>query len=136
MRHDGAFSLPTPGIKAGPAGAAKNPKGTRPINTHYGQNYTARVRLYQGQRFGYALWAYVPIIVAAAYFCADAILFFTAEVLYPLVVKEMENHAERQIDLRRNSLILAATSKLSRRRRFIIGLGALLFVGIFGSSTL
>ena len=130
--HDGAFGLPTPGTEAGPGWRGEEPEGYSDlINTHYGQNYTARVRLYQGQRFGYALWTYVPIVVAAAYFCADAILFFTAEALYPLVIREMENHAQDQIDLKRNSLIIAATSKLSRRRRFTIGLGALLFVGIF-----
>ena len=66
--HDGAFGLPTPGIKAGPGWRGEEPEGYSDlINTHYGQNYTARVRLYQGQRFGYALWAYVPIIVAAAF---------------------------------------------------------------------
>lgn len=130
--HDGAFGLPTPGIKAGSDWRGEEPEGFSDlINTHYGQNYTARVRLYQGQRFGYALWSYVPIVVAAAYFCADAILFFTAEALYPLVVVEMGNHATNDIDVKRNSLILAATSKLSRRRRFIIGLGALIFVGVF-----
>ena len=125
----GAFGIPTPGIKAGPMDGYfyDEVDGLSDlIDPWTGENYTARVRIYQGQRFGFAVWAYVPMILASTYLCADAIVFFVAEALYPIVIAENSEYTSDDLTLVRNSLVQLATRSASRRRRFAIGMFALI----------
>ena len=120
----GAFGMPTPGFKAGPAGGNYDEVDglSDLVDPWVGENYTARVRIYQGQRFGFAVWAYVPMLLASAYLCADAIVFFVAEALYPLIIAENVEYTVDDLTNTRNSLVQLATRGVARRARFQIGI--------------
>lgn len=122
----GAFGMPTPGFKAGPMEGEyfydKVDGFDDLIDPWTGENYTARVRIYQGQRFGFSVWAYVPMILASTYLCADAVVFFVAEALYPIVIAENVEYTDNDLTMVRNSLVQLATRRVARRARLQIGI--------------
>ena len=126
----GALGLPIPGNKAGPLDWAlyNDPiPGLQDLtNSWIGKNYTTRVRIYQGQRFGFAVWAYVPMILTSSYLCADAIILFVAEAMAPMVREENKSLDENQTKVLVFIILRRATSLLLRQLRFAIGLVALI----------
>ena len=65
----GTFGVPLPGEVSGPMPNYfyPNPKG---YNSSL--DYTAKARLHIGQRFGYSLWAYIPMLLTSCYLAAGA----------------------------------------------------------------
>ena len=45
--------------------------------THH-VDYDVKTRMYLGMRFGYAVWAYIPMLLCSCYLCADSVVFFLA----------------------------------------------------------
>ena len=130
--YHGSFGLPAVGQKAGPASDALH---VYTVDGHdvnnLGSNYTLRARLYQGQRFGYSTWAYVPMILASTFLCADALVFFLAEAALPFAISGARAYTTDNLVFRRNSLILAATKRSSRVKRLIFGFVLVLVSIIF-----
>jgi len=130
--YHGSFGLPAVGQKPGPASDALH---VYTVDGHdvnnIGANYTLRARLYQGQRFGYSTWAYVPMILASTFLCADALVFFLAEAALPFAISGARAYTTDNLVFRRNSLILAATKKSSRVKRLIFGFVLVLVSVIF-----
>jgi hypothetical protein len=128
---EGTYGIPLPGIEAGPfARWYPNPDGFNGTSS-----YNMRARMYLGQRFGYSIWAYVPMFLALCFLLGDAIVFFLAEALMPFVLAEQYAFASNNLDNIRDSLVIAATTRSSRRRRLAIGylavIVAILFYALF-----
>lgn len=127
----GTFGVPLVGEDAGPGTFFyPNAKGFGS-----GSDYNTKVRMFLGQRFGYCVWAYVPMLLATCYLCADAVVFFLAEATLPDVLLETQTISNNRVSMMRDSLVIAATSATSRGIRFSIGCAAVivswLFYGIF-----
>jgi len=134
--YKGTFGVPTPGERPGPATDALHvyEVDDSDVNT-IGENYTLKARLYQGQRFGYSTWAYVPMVLASTFLCADAAVFFVAEAGLPFALAGQRAYSTDPLIFKRNSLIMAATKKSSRVKRLIFGVllvfVSLLFWGLY-----
>ena len=129
----GTFGIPLVGEKAGP-----NPHFYPwPIDFNRTElvNYNTKARMWLGLRFGLSVWAYVPMLLATCFLCADAVVFFLAEATLPDVLAETNALSPDRLSMVRDSLVMAATSKNSRRSRFAIGFAAVvagwLFYGLF-----
>ena len=128
---EGTYGIPLPGIEPGPfARWYPNPDGFNGTSS-----YNMRARMYLGQRFGFSVWAYVPMFLALCFLLGDAIVFFLAEALMPFVLAEQYAFASNNLDNIRDSLVIAATTRSSRRRRLAIGylavIVAILFYALF-----
>ena len=127
----GTYGIPLPGIEPGPAYTpypqAEGFNSTSP--------YTMRARMYLGQRFGFSVWAYVPMFLATCFLLADAVVFFLAEAVMPLTLADTKKYSTSALNQARDSLVIAATSRSSRKKRLAIGFFAVfssfLFYGIF-----
>lgn len=127
----GTYGIPLPGIEAGPAYTpypqADGFNSTSP--------YSMRARMYLGQRFGFSVWAYVPMFLATCFLLADAVVFFLAEAVMPLTLADTKKYSTSALNQARDSLVIAATSRSSRKKRLAIGFFAVfssfLFYGIF-----
>ena len=128
----GTFGAPLVGERAGP-----NPffypdaKGF----DRQTSSYSVKARMYLGQRFGYCVWAYVPMLLATCYLCADAVVFFIAEATFPITVRHSARYKKSDLSRIRTSLIITATWWVARAVRFSIGCAAVFaswfFYGLF-----
>ena len=124
----GTFGIPLVGWKPGPsAGWYPSPEH---FNSSRWVDYNTKTRMYLGMRFGYSVWAYIPMLIASCYLGADALMFFLAEATLPDALDEMHVHVTDRLSMTRNSLVMAATSKSSRRFRFGFAVAALFVSGI------
>jgi hypothetical protein len=128
---EGTYGIPLPGIEPGPfARWYPHPDGFNSTSS-----YNMRARMYLGQRFGYSIWAYVPMFLALCFLLGDSVVFFLAESLMPFVLAEQYAFASNNLDNIRDSLVIAATTRSSRRRRLAIGylavIVAILFYALF-----
>ena len=126
--YGGTFGVPLVGEPPGPKPDFFYPK---PAGFNSTSDYTTKARMFLGQRFGYSVWAYVPMLLATCYLCADAIVFFMTEATLPHVIMEMGGYKSSTIDVYRDSLVMAATTSASRTRRALIGVFAVLVSWIF-----
>lgn len=129
----GTFGIPLPGVPAGPMPVPYPfPIG---MNRTTLVDYNVKTRFYLGLRFGLSVWAYVPMLLASCFLCADAIVFFLAEATLPDVLAETNRISADRLSMTRDSLVMAATSKNSRKKRFAIGLlsavAGWIFYGVF-----
>ena len=118
--YGGTFGVPLVGTRAGPADFFyPNADGFNSTS-----DYSTKVRMFLGQRFGYCVWAYVPMLLATCYLCADAVVFFLAEATLPDVLLETQTMSGDRLSMMRDSLVIAATSATSRGARFAFGFAA------------
>ena len=119
----GTFGIPLPGEYAGPS------EQRLPVadwhEPHYLVDYNVKTRFYLGLRFGLSIWAYVPMLLCSCYLCGDAIVLFFAEATLPDVLAETNRFRPTSLSMTRDSLVMAATSKTARKKRFAIGMLAL-----------
>jgi len=122
----GTFGVPLPGVLAGPSiFIFQTPDGFSDSTS-----YSTKARIYVGMRFGYTSWAYGPLLLSAAFLFADALVFLLSELGMPKVLQNLGMLQDDKLDYARDSLVIAATKKALRRRRFLIGFAAW-FVSVF-----
>ena len=126
---EGTYGIPLPGIKPGPF-LYPYPQVDGFNST---SSYTMRARMYLGQRFGLAVWAYVPMFLATVYLLGDCVVFFFAEALMPITLADQSNFETSRRSNARASLVLMATKQSSRQLRLAIGVVAVLVSIIFYS---
>ena len=128
---DGTYGIPLPGIEPGPF-YSPYPQADGFNST---SSYNMKTRMFLGQRFGWSVWAYVPMFLATCFLLADSVVFFTAEAVMPLTLAETKKYSTSALNQARDSLVIAATSRSSRKKRLAIGFFAVfssfLFYGIF-----
>ena len=131
ISNAGTFTVPLPGIDAGP-GFLPYPQASGFNST---STYTMKARMYLGQRFGLSIFAYVPMVLTTCFLLADAVVFFLAEITMPEILADMQKFTPTRLAYIRDSLVIAATSKTSRRKRLSVGFLAVIlsfiFYGIF-----
>ena len=97
--------------------------------------YSQKARMYLGWRFGWSIFAYVPMFLATCFLLADSVVFFLAEAIMPLTLADTKKYSTSALNQARDSLVIAATSRSSRKKRLAIGFFAVftsyLFYGIF-----
>ena len=129
----GTYGIPLPGVKAGPTFYPYAFWEVDGFNST--SSYNMRARIFLGQRFGFSVWAYVPMFLAICFLLGDSIVFFLTEALMPLVLSEQYAFASTNLNNIRDSLVIASTTRSSRRRRLAIGYLAVIisfiFYGIF-----
>lgn len=123
---EGTYGIPLPGIEPGPF-FYPYPQAD---GFNSSASYTMRARMYLGQRFGLSIWAYVPMFLATCFLLGDCIVFFFAEALMPITIADQVNFASNTLAHVRDSLVIASTSRSSRKKRLAIGFVAVL-VSIF-----
>ena len=126
----GTFGIPLVGVEPGPTSFAWYPMAEGFNRTHE-VDYNTKVRMYLGMRYGYSVWAYIPMLIASCYLCADAVVFFLAEATLPDVLAEVHTISQSRLSMVRDSLVMAATSKTSRHMRFAIALAAVVVSFLF-----
>jgi len=126
---EGTYGIPLPGIEPGPS-MDWYPKAEGFNDT---SSYNTRTRMYLGQRFGMSIWAYVPMFLATCFLLGDSLVFFFTEALMPIILKEQVNFAANQLSNVRDSLVIASTTRSSRRKRLAIGFVAVLVSIVFYS---
>ena len=128
---DGTYGIPLPGIEPGPF-YSPYPQADGFNGT---SSYNMRTRMYLGQRFGWSVWAYVPMFLATCFLLADAVVFFVAEAVMPLTLADTKKYSTSALNQARDSLVIAATTRSSRKKRLALGFFAVfssfLFYGIF-----
>jgi hypothetical protein len=130
---DGTYGIPLPGIEPGPF---LYPYAMFEVDGfNETSSYNMRARMYLGQRFGFSIWAYVPMFLAICFLLGDAVVFFLTEALMPLVLAEQYAFASTNLNNIRDSLVIASTTRSSRRRRLAIGylvvIVSIIFYAIF-----
>ena len=128
--NSGTFGIPSLRTKPGPDPDYFYPTadGFSDLDNSIG-NYTTKARVFQGQRFGYSVWAYVPMILASCFLAADAVVYVLAEATFPAIIREMKGVSTSQLALIRDGLVIIATSKAARAVRFTFG-----FLAVFCSA--
>ena len=117
---DGTYGIPLPGIEPGPfARWYPHPDGFNSTSS-----YNMRARMYLGQRFGLAVWAYVPMFLATVFLLGDCIVFFFTEALMPVTLADQYAFASNTLNNVRDSLVIMATTRASRRKRLALGFAA------------
>jgi len=124
---EGTYGIPLPGIEPGPF-FYPYPQAEGFNST---SSYTLRARMYLGQRFGLAVWAYVPMFLATVFLLGDCVVFFFAEALMPITIADQVNFASNSLNNIRDSLVIASTTRSSRRKRLAIGFVAVLVSFLF-----
>lgn len=127
----GTFGIPLVGLEPGPGNAWYPFGGIENFNRTRFVDYDTKTRVYLGMRFGYSVWAYVPMLLCSCYLAADALMLFFAEITLPDVKKDMQDNSKGALQTARNSLILLATSKNSRKLRLRFASFALFFSVVF-----
>ena len=120
----GTYGIPLVGVEPGPSGLAWYPMAEGFNRTH-NVDYNTKARMYLGMRFGYSVWAYIPMLIASCYLCADAVVFFMAEATLPDVLNEVHTISQNRLSMVQDSLVMAATSATSRKKRFAYALLAI-----------
>ena len=114
----GTFGIPLVGLEPGPGNAWYPFGGIENFNRTRFVDYDTKTRVYLGMRFGYSVWAYVPMLLCSCYLAADALMLFLAEITLPSVLLDMGRISSDDAQMSRNSLVMFATSKNSRYIRF------------------
>ena len=131
MAWSGTYGVPLPGIEPGPY-FTPYPQADGFNGT---SSYTMRARMYLGQRFGFSVWAYVPMFLATCFLLADAVVFFVAEAIMPLTLADTKKYSTSMLNQARDSLVIAATTRASRKKRLALGflavMSSILFYAIF-----
>ena len=129
---DGKFRVPIVGKEPGPTKHAWYlPKGFKRDGS---VEYSTKTRVYLGARFGHAVWAYVPMLLVSAYLCSDATVLLLAEATLAKRLEEVSVSADDVRDALRDSLILRATSRSARVKRFAYAFaGVLVSIGMWTS---
>ena len=94
----GTYGIPLVGVEPGPTGMAWYPMADGFNRTH-NVDYNTKARMYLGMRFGYAVWAYIPMLIASCYLCADAVVFFMAEATLPDVLNEVQTISQDRLSM-------------------------------------
>ena len=94
-------------------------------------DYNTKTRVYLGMRFGYSLFAYVPMLLCSCYLAADAIMLFLNEATLPSVLQTTAEHSSDRLSMKRNSLVMEATDVNSRNIRFSLAFLSLVFSALF-----
>jgi hypothetical protein len=102
----GTYGIPLPGIKAGPTFYPYAFWHVDGFNST--SSYNMRARIFLGQRFGFSVWAYVPMFLAICFLLGDSIVFFLTEALMPLVLSEQYAFASTNLNNIRDSLVIAS----------------------------
>jgi len=127
----GTYGIPLPGIEPGPM-FTPYPQADGFNGT---SSYTMRARMYLGQRFGFSVWAYVPMFLATCFLLADAVVFFLAEAVMPLTLADTNKYSTSALSQARDSLVIAATTRASRKKRLALGflgvISSIIFYGVF-----
>jgi hypothetical protein len=121
---EGTYGIPLPGIEPGPF-FSPYPQADGFNST---SSYNMRTRMYLGQRFGWSVWAYVPMFLATCFLLADAVVFFIAEAVMPLTLADTKKYSVSALNQARDSLVIAATTRSSRKKRLALG-----FFAVFSS---
>lgn len=118
---DGIFHRPIVNKEPGPTSYAwyPFPKG---FERGGATGYDTKTRIYLGARFGHALYAYIPMLLVSSYLCADATVLLLAEATLAPRLEEVSVFADDWVDALRDSLVLRATSKSARAKRFAYAL--------------
>ena len=128
---EGTYGIPMPGIEPGPF-FYPYPQADGFNST---SSYNMRTRMYLGQRFGWSVWAYVPMFLATCFLLGDCIVFFFTEALMPVTLADQYAFASNTLNNVRDSLVIMATTRASRRKRLALGfaavLSSILFYSIF-----
>ena len=128
---EGTYAIPLPGIEPGPYWYPY----AQVDGFNETSSYNMRTRLYLGQRFGLSIWAYVPMFLATCFLLGDSLVFFFSEALMPITLSEQFSFSSNGLDNIRDSLVIMATTKASRKKRLALGfaavLGSLVFYAIF-----
>lgn len=122
----GTFGIPLVGVEPGPDMEHAWYPMAEGFNRTHNVDYNTKVRMYLGMRFGYSVWAYIPMLIASCYLCADSVVFFLAEATLPDVLAEVHTISQSRLSMVRDSLVMAATTKTSRQKRFAIATLAVL----------
>lgn len=123
----GTFTVPLPGVEPGPS-FLPYPHADGFNST---SSYSHKARMYLGYRFGLSLFAYVPMALATCFLLADAVAFFVAEITMPAVLVDLQKFSPTRLTFIRDSLVIAATTKASRRKRLAYGALAFFVAVIF-----
>ena len=127
----GTYGIPLPGIEPGPFWYPY-PQADGFNST---SSYNTRTRMYLGQRFGLSVWAYVPMFLATCFLLGDCVVFFFTEALMPITLGDQYAFASNSLNNVRDSLVIMATTRSSRRKRLALGfvavLSSILFYSIF-----
>jgi len=126
---DGTYGIPLPGIEVGPFFYPY--LNTKVDGFNSTSSYTLRARMHLGERFGFSIWAYVPMFLATCYLLGDALVFFYAESLMPITLADQIHFASSGLNNIRDSLVIASTTRSGRRKRLAIGFLAVLLSIIF-----
>ena len=126
---DGTYGIPLPGIEPGPFFHPYFSMDANGFNDT--SSYNMRARMYLGQRFGFSIWAYVPMFLALCFLLGDSVVFFLSEAVMPLVLADQYAFAATNLNNIRDSLVIASTTRSSRRRRLAIGYLAVIIAYIF-----
>ena len=117
LSGSGAFAVPLPGIEPGPSFLPyPHPEGFNSTSS-----YSTKARMFLGYRFGLSLFAYVPMTLSTCFLLADAVAFFLAEITMPEVLIQLRKFSPTRLMFIRDSLVIAATTKASRRKRLAYG---------------
>lgn len=85
-------------------------------------DYNTRTKIMLGMRFGFSAWAYAPMIMASAFFLADALVFFLAEATAnERIIGTAVLSAGGNFDRRKDSLVMQATTLSTRAKRLALG---------------
>lgn len=128
---DGKFRVPILGKEPGPTKHTWYPwpKGFKRDGS---VEYNTKTRVYLGARFGHSVWAYVPMLLVSAYLCADATVLLLAEATLAKRLEEVNVFGKDARDILRDSLILQATSRSARIKRFAYAFaGVLVSIGMW-----
>ena len=127
----GTWMIPLPGVPAGPNWLPYAPWTS--LAETVGIDHIERARAFLGLRFGLSLFAYVPIFLVTCILLADAVVYFLSEITMPQVLYEMNFYYEDRLSQIRDSLVIAATSKTSRRHRLSLAILGLVACVVFYS---
>lgn len=128
---DGKFHVPIVGKEPGPTKHAWYP-WPKDFKRDGSVDYDTKTRIYLGARFGHAIWSYVPTLIVSAYLCADAAVLLLAEATLAKRLAEVDAFAADIKDVLRDSLILRATSRSARAKRFAYAFaGVLVSIGMW-----
>ena len=128
---DGKFRVPILGKEPGPTKRDWYP-WPEGFKRDGSVDYNTKTRVYLGARFGHSVWAYVPMLLVSAYLCADATVLLLAEATLAKRLEEVNVFGKNVRDILRDSLILRATSRSARVKRFAYAFaGVLVSIGMW-----
>lgn len=116
----GSMGVPMVGAKPGPY---EDNVFTEPEHfaRDYNTNYETKTKIYLGQRFGYSMWAYIPMLLATSYLLTDALVLLVAALTAAARFKTTSEKSPTFLAYLRTIAVRLATNKISRLIRRSIG---------------